>query len=95
MKLKKEEIQHIAELARLELNATEIKKYTKDLSAILDYITMLEEVDTKDVAITAQVSGLMDVFRKDEARCWSEEELDIALSQSERENGAIKVKRVL
>lgn len=95
MKLKKEDIRHIAELARLELNSKEISKYTHDLSAILDYVNMLEEVDTDKIEPTAQVSGLMDVFRKDEIKPWSEEEVEMALSQSEREGGAIKVKRVL
>lgn len=95
MKLKKEEIQHIAELARLDLSDAEIKKHAHDLSSILEYVKMLEEVDTKDVPITSQVSGLMDVFRKDRAKDWDKNEVEIALSQGEREDGAIKVKRVL
>jgi len=95
MKLKKEEIQHIAELARLKLSPEEIKKYAKELGSILSYIKMLDEVDTKDVEITAQVNGLMDVFRKDIIKNWDVNEIEMALSQGEREGGSIKVKRVL
>ena len=95
MKLKKEEIQHIAELARLNLNPEEVKKYARELGNILDYVKMLEEVNTEGVEITAQVTGLMDVFRKDEIKNWDKGEIEMALSQSIREGGAIKVKRVL
>ncbi len=95
MKLSKDDILHIAELSRLALSAEEIKKYQAELGSILDYVNMLNEVDTKKVEATAQVSGLMDVFREDEVRPWNNEEIDIALSQGDREGGNLKVKRVL
>ncbi|QQG53022.1 MAG: Asp-tRNA(Asn)/Glu-tRNA(Gln) amidotransferase subunit GatC [Candidatus Falkowbacteria bacterium] len=95
MQLSKEEIQHIAELSRLNLSPEEEEKYRNQLASILDYIKMLDEVKTDKVMPTAQVSGLMDVFREDEVRSWSREEAEAALSQSERENGNVKVKRVL
>lgn len=95
MKLKKEDILHIAELSRLELSEAEIKKYQAELGSILEYVNMLSEVDTKNVEPTAQVSGLMDVFRSDEVKPWSEEEVGIALNQGVREGGNLKVKRVL
>ena len=43
--LSKEETQHIAKLARLGLSESEIEKYQKDLSAILDYVDKLKEAD--------------------------------------------------
>jgi aspartyl-tRNA(Asn)/glutamyl-tRNA(Gln) amidotransferase subunit C len=95
MQLTKEEIQHIAELSRLDLSAEEIEKYRNQLGSILDYVKMLDEVKVSDVIPTAQVSGLMDVFREDEVKPWNEQESEAALSQSERENGNVKVKRVL
>ena len=95
MKLKKEEIQHIAELARLKLSTEEIEKYTRELGSILSYVKMLDKVNTKDIKITSQVNGLMDVFRKDVVKDWDLNEIEAALSQGEREGGAIKVKRVL
>ena len=45
--ISKEEVRHIAELARLELSEKEIEKMQKDLSAILDYFDLLKKAPTK------------------------------------------------
>jgi len=66
--ISEEEVKHLAELARLNLSENEVKKYSKELSSILDYVSLLEEVDTKDVKPTFQVTGLENVTRKDEVR---------------------------
>jgi aspartyl-tRNA(Asn)/glutamyl-tRNA(Gln) amidotransferase subunit C len=95
MQLTKEEIKHIAELSRLDLSAAELEKYRNQLGSILDYVAMLDEVQVTNIVPTAQVSGLMDVFREDAVKPWSLEETEAALNQSERENGNVKVKRVL
>ena len=63
MQLSKEEIQHIAKLARLELTDKELEKYGGQLSAVLNYIDQLKEVDVKGVEPTAQVTGLENVLR--------------------------------
>jgi len=95
MKLKKEEIEHIAKLSRLRLSDEEIDKYRQELSSILNYVNALSQVDTKGVEPTAQVSGLKDVFREDRVISWEEGEVASALSQGELEKGNVKVKRVL
>jgi aspartyl-tRNA(Asn)/glutamyl-tRNA(Gln) amidotransferase subunit C len=95
MNITKEEIQHIAELSRLDLSVEEVEKYRTQLSSILDYVKMLDEVKTDNVELTAQVSGLMDVFREDEVKEWDKQETEAALNLGERENGSLKVKRVL
>lgn len=95
MKLTAEEIKHIAELSRLELTEQEVDKYSLELGKILEYVAQLQEIDTKKITPTAQVSGLMDVFRKDEVIDWPTDELELAFKASEREQGNIKVKRVL
>lgn len=66
MKLTKEQVQHVAKLARLGLRDDEISKFQTQLSGILDYVEMLNEVDTDGVEPTAQVTGLTNVTRKDE-----------------------------
>ncbi|HLD35081.1 MAG TPA: Asp-tRNA(Asn)/Glu-tRNA(Gln) amidotransferase subunit GatC [Patescibacteria group bacterium] len=68
MALTKEEIRKIAELARLELTPTEEKRYAETISAVLDYMKILNEVDTTGVEPTAQVTGLENVAREDIAR---------------------------
>jgi len=96
MKLEKKEIQHIANLARLELTEKELKTYGSQLSDVLSYIDQLQEVDVTDVEPTAQVTGLENIFREDEIEEWDESERGAALNQApELENGQVKVKRVL
>lgn len=93
--LTKEQIKHIANLARLELSEAEELKYGQQLSAVLGYVDKLNEVDTSKTDITAQVSGLLNVWREDEVNYWNEQEVEAALSQGETAARQIKVKRVL
>ncbi len=93
--LTKEQIKHIANLARLELTAAEETKYGKQLSAVLDYVNKLAEVDTDKVSTTAQIGGLVNVWRTDEVKPWDEIEVKNALTQGETVSGQVKVKRVL
>ena len=64
-KLTGDEVRHIAKLARLELTDDEVSRFTTELTSILSYIDQLREVDTKDVAPTAQVTGTTNVLRDD------------------------------
>jgi len=96
MKLEKEDIQHIANLARLDLSDQELDIYGKQLSDILGYIEQLKEVDTEGVEPTAQVTGLENSWREDEARVWDDFERVNAINQApEIKDGQIKVGRVL
>ena len=63
MSLSKEQIEHIAKLARLELTEEELDKYGGQLSDILNYIDQLKEVDVAGVLPTAQVTGMENIFR--------------------------------
>ncbi|MCK5416154.1 Asp-tRNA(Asn)/Glu-tRNA(Gln) amidotransferase subunit GatC [Candidatus Parcubacteria bacterium] len=96
MKLEKEEIQKIADLARLDLSEEEKEKYGNQLSDILSYIDQLSEVDVEGVEPTAQVTGLENVYREDEVKVWDDEERQNALNQApELEDGQVKVRRIL
>jgi aspartyl-tRNA(Asn)/glutamyl-tRNA(Gln) amidotransferase subunit C len=63
--LTRDQILHIAKLARLSLTDKEIKKMPKELSSILSYIDMLNEVNTEGVEPTAQVTGIETRLRND------------------------------
>ncbi len=65
MKLSKEEVKHIALLARLGLTEEEIERYANQISSILDYVEILKEVNTDGIEPTAQVTGLENVMRED------------------------------
>jgi len=66
MKLKKEEVEKIANLARISLSPEEKKKFQGELSSILEFVGQLNEVNTEGVEPTYQVTGLGNVFREDE-----------------------------
>ncbi len=65
--LSEEEVKHIAQLAQLDLTGKEVEKFRKELGKTLSYIEVLEELDTKEVRPTSQVTGLEDVFRSDKS----------------------------
>lgn len=65
LKLTKSEVEHIARLANLKLTKAEIKKFTKELSETLDYVNILNELETKNIEPTSQVTGLENVVRED------------------------------
>ncbi|MEM7130858.1 MAG: Asp-tRNA(Asn)/Glu-tRNA(Gln) amidotransferase subunit GatC [Chloroflexota bacterium] len=66
MSLSQEEVRHVAELAKLQLTNEEVAQFTEQLSQILDYAEMLQEVDTSSIAPTPFVLGLENVMRDDE-----------------------------
>ena len=66
MKLSREEVLHIARLARLGLNEAEIDRTREQLSDILENFEILQQVDTADVPPTAQSIALQNVVRDDE-----------------------------
>jgi aspartyl-tRNA(Asn)/glutamyl-tRNA(Gln) amidotransferase subunit C len=95
MELTSQQIKHIAKLARLELDETELEKFGNQLSGILGYIEMLQEVDTDSIQPTAQVTGLENVFKEDTVLDWNDTERENALDNSpEREGRFVKVKKV-
>jgi aspartyl-tRNA(Asn)/glutamyl-tRNA(Gln) amidotransferase subunit C len=68
MKISRAEVEHIADLARLELGEREIERLQKELSQILEYVEQLNELDTTDVLPTSHVVATGDVLREDRPR---------------------------
>ncbi len=66
MKLSKNQVKHVAELANLPLTSEEEEKYSEQLSKILEYIEQLNSVNTERVEPTFNVSGKENVIRADE-----------------------------
>lgn len=63
--LTRDQVLHIAALARLTLKEEEVDKMTKELTSILTYIEVLNEVNTTHIEPTAQVTGLTNALRDD------------------------------
>ncbi len=63
--LTKQEIEHLASLAKLDLSEEEKDRYARDLSGIVEFVAALKEVDTDGVVPTSQVTGLVGQERAD------------------------------
>jgi len=68
MKITREEVEHVAMLARLELKPEEVERMTARLDTILSYAAKLDELDTEGVAVTTHTQNITNAFREDEVR---------------------------
>ncbi len=68
MSLTQTEVEHIAKLARLNLTDEEKSKYRQQLSSILDYVTMLQELETSTIPPTSGVLPALCPLREDAAK---------------------------
>ncbi len=90
----KEDVLHVAHLARLELTEEEKEMYTKQLGDILGYFQSLAELDTQDVPPTAHVLPLVNVFREDEVGRHMPLE-EVLANCPEREDNFFKVPKIV
>ncbi len=75
MPLSKDEVRHVATLARLGLEPGDEEFYADQLSGILGHIDRLQQLDTEDIPPTAQVVTVASRLRDDEPRpCLSQED---------------------
>jgi aspartyl-tRNA(Asn)/glutamyl-tRNA(Gln) amidotransferase subunit C len=88
------DVVNVAKLANLPLKPEEEKKFEKQLSDILTYVEKLKEVDTKNIEITSQVTGLENISRKDASAPSLTQDQALA-NTSSKQNGSFKVKAVL
>ena len=94
MSLTRKDVEHIAELAKLNLTNEEIERYGQQLSAILDYFEELKQLDTDDIPATASVLPLRNVMRDDEPRQTLTRD-EILANAPDQEDGQFRVKAVL
>lgn len=92
--IKKEDVQYIAGLARINLTEDETGPLAKDLEGILSYIKQLESLDVSDIKPTSHVLSLENVYRPDDVKpsLTQDEALSIAI---EKLNGAFKVPQII
>jgi len=65
MKISKNEVRHVTDLARLTLSNEELEAMTSQLDTILSYVDKLEELDTSAVEPTTHVLSVTNAFRED------------------------------
>jgi aspartyl-tRNA(Asn)/glutamyl-tRNA(Gln) amidotransferase subunit C len=90
MAISKDEVLHVARLARLELTDDEVAKFQEQLSAIIDAISKVSELDLSDVPPTAHPLEIANTWAEDEPRpCLSLAEA--FANAPDRENDYFKV----
>jgi len=94
MKLSREEVLHIARLARLGVSEDDVERAREQLSNILENFEVLRTVDTEDVPPTAQSISLSNVLREDK-ECASFPREEILANAPEEEDGSFRVRAVL
>jgi aspartyl-tRNA(Asn)/glutamyl-tRNA(Gln) amidotransferase subunit C len=90
----REDVEHVAELARLELTSAEKEQFIAQLNSILTYIEKLNELDTRDVEPTSHVLPMANVFRDDEVRP-SMDRAEVLHNAPEESHFFFKVPRII
>jgi aspartyl-tRNA(Asn)/glutamyl-tRNA(Gln) amidotransferase subunit C len=68
MKITKEQVEHVAKLARLAITDGEKATFSDQLSSILTYVEQLNQLDTSKVEPTSHVISMQNVFREDRVK---------------------------
>ncbi|MFZ3577819.1 Asp-tRNA(Asn)/Glu-tRNA(Gln) amidotransferase subunit GatC [Virgibacillus sp. DJP39] len=90
----KEDVKHVAHLARLAITEDEAEKFTKQLSKIIHYAESLNEVDTDHIEPTTHVLDYNNVFRKDEPKQWTTQE-EALKNAPDKKDGHFRVPSVM
>ena len=90
----REDVEHVAELARLALTAAEKEQFIAQLNHILTYIGKLNELDTAGVEPTSHVIPLSNVLREDEVRPSLAREM-VLQNAPEESHSFFKVPRII
>ena len=94
MAITRDEVRHVAMLFRMALSDEEITKFQQQLSQIIDYFQVLQQVDTEGVPPTSHTLALQNVMRADEPRPSYPTE-DIMANAPLPEGGFFRVRAVL
>ena len=85
--ISRKEVLHVAQLARLALSEEEIEPMARELSAVLDHIATIGELDLDDVAPTSHVVDITGALRPDEPRPCLPREVALAQAPAVSEDG--------
>lgn len=94
MKITKEEVLYVADLARLDLDEAAIDKFAEQITKILEYMDLLNRVHTDGVEPTSHAIFLTNAFREDEEREHLDRDLVLA-NAPQKEDGNFIVPKVI
>lgn len=95
MEIKREDIEHLADLSNFALNDAEIDSLSQDLQKIIAYISELDSLDTDQIEPTYQVFEMENVWRDDEIKPQDATREQLLALSAETQDHQIKVPRVL
>ena len=94
MKITREEVMHVANLARLDMDEASIDKFAGQIGTILEYVDVLNRVDTQGVTPTSHAISLTNVFREDREQKTLERDQALA-NAPQKEDGNFIVPKVI
>lgn len=94
MAISKEEVKHVASLAKLEFSDADLTKFTGQMDEIINMVRQLSEVDTTDVPVTTHVTDAHSVLRDDVAKPGTPRE-ELMKNVPEASDGFIKVPAII
>ncbi len=94
MKITKDEVIHVADLSRLDLDEDSIDKFAGQIATILEYVDKLRHADTEGVPPTSHAIFLSNAFREDGETVHIDRDMAIA-NAPEKEDGSFVVPKVI
>lgn len=94
MIVSKDEILHIADLADLNIKDNEVEEYAKNLQDILNFVEILNKVDTDNVEESIRTIETSNVFRKDEVKEFEDKE-SLMQNAPDKEDNMFKIPKVI
>jgi len=93
-RVSREDVKHVAKLAHLKFEGTELDLFTGQLEGMIEFVDKLKEADTTGIEPTSNVIPIMNVTREDEIKTSFSQEL--ALSNApEKELGHYKIPKIM
>lgn len=94
MKVSKEELLHIAKLANINLQESEVENYLANLQDILNFADIVNNASTEGLKETIGANSNYNVFRKDEVKVFGDRD-DLLQNAPEQEEGMFKIPKVI
>lgn len=94
MQVSKEEILHIANLARLDLNENEVDKYIENLQDILNFANIVNNAPVEGLDITIGANEAKNIFRTDEIKRFEDTESLLQNAETKEQN-MFKIPKVI
>lgn len=94
MKIDRKEVEHVAQLARLQFDEAQLEMFVHQLNTILEYFEKLQKINTSEIEPTSHAVVMNNVFRDDAVEDFSDKDLLLTNAPS-KEKGCFKVPKVI